>query len=262
MGTGNEPKLKNLLRAWPAGMVATYPWLKKYGIYQELASKYLKSVWIERIGTGAFKKAGDIIDWPGVVYALQQQLKMDLHIGSLWSLELRGFGHFARFENEITLLGQPNTKLPSWCSDLQLPKVKLHYVTNKLFNKEHSVGLSHFEERGFGLIVSSPERAIMELLWQMPQKYGFDEAAYVMENLISLRPKLVQSLLEYCTSVKTKRLFMYLATECNHTWLKKISLDKVNFGSGIRQIDSGHTFNKTYQLYVPESHLSENKRHE
>ncbi len=37
-----------------------------------------------------------------------------------------------------------------------------------------------------------------------------------MEGLTTLRPRLIQSLLEQCRSVKVKRLFTVLAEACNH----------------------------------------------
>jgi hypothetical protein len=40
-----------------------------------------------------------------------------------------------------------------------------------------------------------------------------------MEGLNTLRPDLVQELLEKCSSVKVKRLFMHLAEQFQHPWL-------------------------------------------
>ncbi|MBS0358449.1 MAG: type IV toxin-antitoxin system AbiEi family antitoxin [Proteobacteria bacterium] len=256
MGTENRNKLKNLIQAWPPGVVATYPWLKKYHVYQELTARYLKSGWIERIGTGAFQRAGDKIDWPGVVFTLQEHLKLTVHIGARSAIELRGFSHFVRFKNQVTLYGEPNTKLPKWCLKINFQTTQLKFITAHLF-KNNDTALSKYQIHGFDLTISPLERAILELLWQVPQKYSYTEAAYIMENLTTLRPNVVQTLLEQCRSIKAKRLFLHLATKCNHSWLKKVNLEKVDLGSGPRKIDNGSCFDKTYQLYVPESQLNE-----
>jgi len=50
----------------------------------------------------------------------------------------------------------------------------------------------------------------MEVLYAVPQVDSYEEARLLMEGLITLRPRVVQSLLEKCASVKVKRLFMLL----------------------------------------------------
>jgi hypothetical protein len=71
-----------------------------------------------------------------------------------------------------------------------------------------------------------------------------------MESLTSLRPQVVQKLLEGCNSVKTKRLFMHAAERANHSWLKHLDLSKVDFGSGRRTIHTGGRLDKKYDLVV------------
>ena len=62
---------------------------------------------------------------------------------------------------------------------------------------------------------------------------------------------LVQELLECCTSVKVKRLFMCLAEREGHAWVKKLDLSHVNFGHGKRVIGSGGKLNTKYNLSLP-----------
>jgi hypothetical protein len=38
----------------------------------------------------------------------------------------------------------------------------------------------------------------MEMLYYVPSDQGFDEALKIMESLMSLRPRMVQTLLENC----------------------------------------------------------------
>ena len=71
-----------------------------------------------------------------------------------------------------------------------------------------------------------------------------------MESLTSLRPQFVQRLLEICTSVKTKRLFMHAAERSHHRWLKRVDLSKVDFGSGRRTIHRGGRLDSKYDLVV------------
>ena len=49
------------------------------------------------------------------------------------------------------------------------------------------------------------------------------------------------SLLESCSSVKIKRLFMHAAEQLNHPWLSRLDLSNVDFGSGKRTIHAGES---------------------
>jgi hypothetical protein len=86
----------------------------------------------------------------------------------------------------------------------------------------------------------------------VPKAESFEESFLLMEGLTTLRPKLVQELLEKCHSVKVKRLFMLLAERANHPWVKKLDLSKVDFGTGNRMLIKGGRVNKKYQISVPD----------
>ncbi len=71
-----------------------------------------------------------------------------------------------------------------------------------------------------------------------------------MESLTSLCPQVVQRLLESCTSVKTKWLFMHAAEQLDHPWLSRLNLSYIDFGSGRRTIHAGGRLDKKYNLVV------------
>jgi len=91
----------------------------------------------------------------------------------------------------------------------------------------------------------------MECLYLAPKSQPLVEVFELMEGLNNLRPATVQKLLEACTSVKVKRLFLYLADKAGHEWLSHISLDKVDLGSGKRAIVSDGVYVSEYQITVP-----------
>lgn len=129
----------------------------------------------------------------------------------------------------------------------------LCYSTTKLFAEEPSAALTKKELATYAITVSAPERAIMEVLYLIPAEESFEEAGLLMEGLTTLRPRLVQSLLEQCHSVKVKRLFMFLAEACNHAWVKKLDLSKVDFGKGKRMIVKGGRLDTKYNITVPDT---------
>lgn len=70
--------------------------------------------------------------------------------------------------------------------------------------------------------MSPPERAILELLDEIPNRETVHQADVLMEGLLNLSPRRLQTLLSQCKSVKVKRLFFWFAERHNHAWLRKI----------------------------------------
>lgn len=107
---------------------------------------------------------------------------------------------------------------------------------------------------GVKIYTSSPEQAILEYLYDLPKREGWDEANYLMEGLMTLRPNVVQMLLADCNSIKVKRLFLYLAEKYDHNWLKRLDVSEIDLGKGKRQIIKGGKLDKKYQITVPDVH--------
>jgi hypothetical protein len=91
----------------------------------------------------------------------------------------------------------------------------------------------------------------MEMLYYVPQKQAFEEAAKIFEFLTSLRPDVVQVLLESVNSIKVKRLFLYIAEKQNHSWFKSLKLDGINLGSGKRVIEKNGVLDQQYNITIP-----------
>ncbi|MBI2825763.1 MAG: type IV toxin-antitoxin system AbiEi family antitoxin domain-containing protein [Planctomycetia bacterium] len=72
-----------------------------------------------------------------------------------------------------------------------------------------------------------------------------------MEGLGSLRPDLVRDLLTACTSVKAKRLFLYMAEKANHQWLRFVDTSSLDLGKGERSLSKGGFYVAKYHLVVP-----------
>jgi hypothetical protein len=71
-----------------------------------------------------------------------------------------------------------------------------------------------------------------------------------MESLVTLRPEVVQKLLEMCRFVKVKRLFMYMAEKHRYPWVEKLDLSGIDFGKGKRRIVSGGELDPKYLITV------------
>jgi len=224
-----------MISQWPRGTLAAASYLEKQGFSYNLLTRYKKSRWIQSFDRGVYKLFDDKIEWQGAIYTLQNQLMLNFHPGGKTALELKGHAHYLSRIKKVFLFGIRQQSIPSW---LQAHKFDVDFSITKtnLFPTDIPGSLSAHEFRDFSIKISSLERASMEMLYHVPAKVSFEEANLTTENLISLRPGLVQNLLESCNSIKVKRLFMYLAEKHDHTWVQKVDLSNVNFGEGKRSI--------------------------
>lgn len=242
-------KINQLLQAWPLGVVGAQRWLTSQGVDSRLADKYVRSGWLKRLGHGAYLRTGSTVDWPGAVYALQAQLGLNVHPGAITAFAIRGYAqNVALGGREVILFGNAGTKLPVWFASHQWSQLVTLVTTNVFTKPINATSMVKFE--GIELEVATLERAAFEMMYLVPKRQSYEEALQVMESLTSLRPQVVQRLLECCTSVKTKRLFMHAAEQLDHPWLSRLDLSNVNFGAGRRTIHAGGRLDKKYSLVV------------
>jgi len=251
MDTDNRTKINRLISQWTVGTPSAVSYLVKSGFSQDLLVKYKNSGWLESFGRGAYLRTGDKTDWQGALYTLQTQLALPVNVGGKTALQLKGYAHYLPVkQREIFLYGRRGLILPSWFAEDRLG-VKVVLTRTNLFPENLREGFTDIKERYFSFRIAAPERAAMEMLHLVPGKVGFDEAQLIMENLVALRPDVVQRLLEACRSVKVKRLFLYMAEQKEHVWLSKLDLSKLNLGKGKRLIVSHGRLDTKYQITVP-----------
>jgi len=60
----------------------------------------------------------------------------------------------------------------------------------------------------------------------------------------------MQMLLESCSSVKAKRLFLYYAREASHSWYPALDRSRIDLGAGKRELVKGGKLDKEFLLTV------------
>lgn len=80
---------------------------------------------------------------------------------------------------------------------------------------------------------------------------GIEYALELMHGLSTLRPEVVQALLQACRSIKVKRLFLWAAEAAQHHWLELLNLNTIDLGKGKRQLYKGGRLDTKYQITVP-----------
>ncbi|GHS99891.1 hypothetical protein AGMMS50276_24420 [Synergistales bacterium] len=246
----SQQKLKRMtqLRIVDVPLLSSY--LEKMGISRNLQQYYLGSGWLDRIGHGAYLWPGDKLDWQGIVNSLQSQLDLPVHIGAMTALSFAGYSHYLRITGEKAFLfsGQKRD-LPGWARS-QPCSQNLSMCFTK-FLSDDTLGIVDVPHKTFALRASCPERAILETLYLTPKNIDYAEAYQLMENLATLRPKILQELLENCGSVKVKRLFLLFSGESGHAWAKRLDKARIDIGSGIRSLAKDGVYVQEYHLVIP-----------
>ena len=249
MSTKKGFKINQLLQSQPSGVVLLSSWLVEQGYSHDLLRKYKNSNWFTPIGSGAMIRTGEDVGYEGAIYALQEQLGLSVHLGGRTALSLLGRAHYLDFNvKKIFLFCKSGTKLPTWFLEYDWG-YKIEQVNTSFLTSD--INLSPIEQKTFSIKISNPERAIMECLYLTPKIHSFLECYELMEGLNNLRPNHVQTLLEQCSSVKVKRLFLYMAEKANHNWFNYIKIEKIDLGSGKRSLLNDGVYIPKYNITVP-----------
>jgi len=251
--TRKEPSKMNwVYQKWPKMTVATQTWLKSLGVSSKLANWHVGSGWLEDFGAGAFIQPGDHVSWQGGLYALQTQLGMTIHAGAMTALELQGLSHYVPLgeHKRVVLISDEQEQIPAWFRNNKWDAA-IVYKRISLFKLIPPTAVVKSDCGGFDIFISSPERAIMEQIYLSRQNEDIEHVSQLMEGLTTLRPELVQDLLENCRSVKVKRFFLWSAESVGQAWFKRLDTSRIDLGKGKRQVYKGGQFNPRYQITVP-----------
>ncbi len=238
------------------GTVCLSSWLETQGISPDLQKYYRRAGWLASIGRGAYRRPNEKVEWEGAVYALQSQAQIQVHPGAQIALAVFGFIHNIRLgEERVDLFSPLNVTLPAWFTNYdwgaRVNHVRTEFLPQGLAVRPISttefVGVESF----FDVVVSEPERAVFECLYLSPKHQDLVEVYEIFESLVNLRPKVIQSLLEQCRSIKVKRLFLYMADKARHDWLSFIDTKCLDLGTGDRSIVSGGVYISDFRISVP-----------
>ena len=105
---------------------------------------------------------------------------------------------------------------------------------------------------GFRTIrISTPERALFELLKDVPQSVSFERAERFLEGLSDLSPRRLELLLQRTPSVKIRRLFFWLAERQGHPWERSLRPDDFDLGRSKLALAKGGRWVSRYRIVVP-----------
>ncbi len=258
-----QERLKPLLDDLPPGYVADAAWLVARGIDRKSILQYEQRGWLEKLARGVYRRpdthrdVGGAGDWRRLVLSLQRVMGYEVHVGGRTALSLQGYEHYLSLGETaapVYLYGET----PPWLA--RLPNAdRFETRTLTLFggSKTGVDGINNEKQsspsqrRLNELMVSTPERAILELLNELPVDESFHNADMVFEGLANLRPRLLETLLKECRSVKVKRLFFVFADRHDHAWRQYLNPDDFDLGSGPRALVEGGRLHPRYAITAP-----------
>lgn len=256
----NPNRRKLLEELIPEGVIVTRKWLKQEtGLSHHAIDNLVKSEQLKLLWKGLYTRGIIYPNWQGVVYTLQQIVKTDFIIGGLFALELKGFSHYIPHSKSVTVHLYGNDKLPVWTKEIVKNDLFVKHTRTSLFAEmdkpvsEKYTATIRWKDNMEALKISTPERACLEMLDQVPDSISFEHADQLVQGMTTLSPGALQQLLEMCTNIKVKRLFLWFAKRHNYIWFTKLNLEKIDLGSGKRVIEKGGGLDKDYLITVPKN---------
>jgi hypothetical protein len=258
MTVQKDGKLNRLEKTLPQGLLVDAGWMERHGYSTSLRSQYVSAGWLVQPVRGTFKRPLGELSWQKVVVSLQRLLASNLVVGGRTALEMQGFSHYLSPTGPSTVHLYGTQPAPGWLGKLPLKEKFRVHRSQVLFKTLTSEGLKSGTVRELSgstewpLMVSAPERALLELLDELPSRESFHQVDVLVEGLSSLSPRRLQMLLDDCKSIKVKRLFFWFAERHQHAWLKQIDQTKVNLGTGKRMLVKGGKLDPKYLITVPD----------
>lgn len=247
MSTPISTNIKKLIQTHPHNTVLTTEEMVRLGLSRELQRSAVRAGWLSRIGAGAYTVLEESVNLEGAIYTLQKELGLSVHQGGYTILnEKYGKTHNLTVDRKPQLFCYRGEKIPAWfranyCSSYDL------FITSFL---PSNLGFQDYDAVNFSVKIPVLERAMLEMLYLTPSVHTLKETYQVVELLGTAKPAVVQNLLESCTSIKVKRLFLYMAERAGLVWLKKLDPSTIDLGRGDREITKGGQYDKKYHIVI------------
>lgn len=228
MATTSRTKLNALYSETTPGTPLTSEDLAALGISADLAVHYVRAGWLVRLARGVFSRPNDTLALHPSLVLLQRRID-GLHVGGKSALDWYGVRQYLSQQPLLHLYGWDAARLPDWFTE----RFPAEYHRKRLFDEKPSALLhvGPFEQRGGAPSVSSPERALLEVLSDVGVRQPLQEARELTESSYSLRADVLRELLKRCTSVKTVRLCLQFGRELSLPWAAKLDSAELPTGS-------------------------------
>ena len=207
--------------------------LQALGLPSTAAARMAQSGWLKRLGRGVYQVPNGKLDMNNALAFLSREVAQ-LHVGGKTALAWRGTRHNLAHQERLNLWGHKTARLPAWFTEL----FNANYQSTRIFDDAlpPGFGLAPLPAGHPNVMVSVPERALLELLSDTGKLQSLEETLNVAESIRHLRLDVMDTLLTHTTRVKVVRLAKALAENLDLPWLEIAKTHNARLGSSSRWI--------------------------
>jgi hypothetical protein len=238
MGMSPSLLFRQALTALPRGAPLSTRLLQDHGLSAKQVARLAEGDWLRRLGRGVYLLPGDELDRDAALVWLASQIP-GLHVAGKTALAWRGVRHNLAFKERLVLWGDAPTALPAWFT-AAFPAT---YQATHLFDNglAAGMGLVPLPAGRADLLVSTPERAVLELLSDVGKSQGVEEARHLVESTRSMRTDVLETLLAHLVRIKVARLAHAFAEELGLPWAALARRHSERLGGGLRWVSTTKT---------------------
>ena len=227
-----------MLSSLPRGEPLSTAALQARGLSAFRASALARSGWLVHLARGVYMLPGDTLTRDGSLAFLSEQAP-GLHVGGKTALAWRGVRQNIAFREHLHLWGGAPRRLPAWFTE----RFPADYQATQLFDDDlpDGFGLQPLPTGDPRVLVSVPERAMLELLSDVGKAQSLAEARELVEGLSGLRDKELDRLLRHTTRIKVVRLAASLAAGMKLPWAALAQRHSERIGGGARWVAVGRS---------------------
>ena len=213
--TTTHLSLKDVIADWPNGELLSTQDLGVRGVSASRASHLGRYGWLQHLGRGVYTRHGDDLTSHACIAYLSKSIP-SLHVGGKTALSWRGVVHNIAFKERIELWGNKPARLPQWFTD----RFDHTYQVTSIFSNTlpSDYALQMLPNGRADVMVSVPERALLEMLSDVGKTLSLEEATNISENIQTLRNSVLELLLAHTTRIKVVRLLYELASTAGNPW--------------------------------------------
>ena len=238
MGSTPSVLFRQALASLPRGTPLSTQLLRDRGLTAKQVGRLAESGWLRRLGRGVYLLPGDELSREATLAWLGTQVP-GLHVAGKTALGWRGVRHNLAFKERLVLWGDAPARLPAWLTTA-FPAA---YQATHLFDNTlpPGQGLAPLPGGRSDVLVSAPERAMLELLSDVGRSQGVEEARHLVEGARSLRMDVLDTLLAHLKRIKVARLAHAFAEDLDLPWAGLARRHSERLGGGKRWVSATKT---------------------
>jgi hypothetical protein len=224
---------RRLLVDLPRGAPISTEVLTSKGIPGKAVVRLASDGWLHRLGRGVYLLPGDKLDRDATLGWLCERIQ-GLHVGGKTALDWRGVRHNISMRELLSLWGDVPAQMPRWFSS----EFPCHYQSTQLFDTKlsSSSGMGPLPFGSAKVMVSAPERAVLELLSDAGKRQTLEETINLLENMHALRRDVLDELMAHLTRIKVARLADKLSANLQLPWNNIANKHSRRLGGGKRWV--------------------------